>query len=125
VLIAEHGAALGGDHRQISGLREIPTVAIAHVPVAIALVNAVHSTPPSGRRIELPTSYPALYEMLSRFIADEPFAKPDLDLSPYTDALPQTSFVAENNGTTVMQVGHGYMMRSPDGSWSSLDGIEK
>jgi hypothetical protein len=40
VLIAEHGAALNGDRRQISGLREIPTAAIARVPVAIALVNA-------------------------------------------------------------------------------------
>jgi cellulose synthase operon protein YhjU len=125
VLIAEHGAALGGDRRQISGLREIPTFAIAHVPVAIALVNAVHGASNSARRIELPTSYTALNEILSRFIADAPFAKPDLDLGSYTDALPQTSFVAENNGTTVMQVGHGYMMRSPDGSWSSLDGIEK
>jgi cellulose synthase operon protein YhjU len=125
VFIAEHGAALGGDRRQISGLREIPTAAIAHVPVAIALVNAVRAAPSSARRIESPTSYPALNELLSRFIADNPFAKPDLNLETYTDALPQADFVAENNGTTVMQVGNRYMMRSPDGTWSSLEGIDK
>jgi hypothetical protein len=34
--------------------------------------------------------------------------------------LPQADFVAENNGTTVMQVGGESMMRSPDGAWSSL-----
>jgi cellulose synthase operon protein YhjU len=125
VFIAEHGAALGGDRRQIPGLREIPTAAIAHVPVAIALVNAVRTTPPSGRRIDSPVSYPALSELFTRFIADDPFDKSELDVNAYTDALPQTEFVAENNGTTVMQVGHRYMMRSPDGSWSSLDGIER
>jgi hypothetical protein len=32
--------------------------------------------------------------------------------------------VAENNGTTVVQVGTHYMMRSPDGAWSSLEGID-
>jgi hypothetical protein len=30
-------------------------------------------------------------------------------------------FVAENNGTTVIQAGTHFMMRSPDGAWSSLD----
>jgi len=124
VLIAEHGAALGGDRRQISGLREIPTAAIARVPVAIALVNAVRTAPASARRIESPTSYPAVGELLSRFVSDNPFAKPELNLETYIDALPQADLVAENNGTTVMQVGNAYMMRSPDGTWSSLDGLE-
>jgi len=29
--------------------------------------------------------------------------------------------LAENDGTTVVQIGRQYMMRSPDGAWSSLD----
>jgi len=123
VLIAEHGAALAGDRRQIPGMREIPTAAIAQVPVAIALVNAARSGQPLS--VASPTSYPALNEMLARFMADDPFAKPELDLAAYTDSLPPAEFVAENNGTTVMQVGSQYMMRSPDGSWSSLEDIEK
>jgi cellulose synthase operon protein YhjU len=125
VLIAEHGANLRGDRRQISGLRELPTAAIAHVPVALALVNAVRAAPHDARRIESPISYPALNELLSRFIADNPFAKPAVNLDAYASALPQADFVAENNGTTVMQVGNQYMMRSPDGAWSSLEGIDK
>src|ERR1700704_1277228 len=124
VFIAEHGAALGGDRRQIQGLREIPTGAIAQVPVAIALINATRPAPATLAKIDVPASYPALNELLSRLIATNPFDKPASNLDPYTDALPQADFVAENNGTTVVRVGTNYMMRSPDGAWSSLAGID-
>lgn len=125
VFIAEHGAALAGDRRQISGLREIPTAAIAHVPVAIALINAERSTPRTQERIEEPSSYLAVNELLGRLIADNPFAKPLPSLGTYTHALHQSDFIAENNGTTVMAVAGQYMMRSPDGAWSSLEGIDR
>ncbi len=124
VFIAEHGAALGGDRRQISGLREIPTAAIAHVPVAIALINATRPAPANQARSDAPSSYPALTEMLSRLISRNPFAAPVTSLGEYVDSLPQTPFVAENNGTTVLQAGTHDMMRQPDGAWSSLDGID-
>lgn len=124
VFIAEHGAALGGDRRQISGLREIPTPAIAHVPVAIALINATRPAPAAQARSDAPSSYPALNEVLSRFISHNPFAAPVASLGEYVDALPQTPFVAENNGTTVLQAGTHEMMRQPDSTWSSLDGID-
>jgi len=121
VFIAEHGAAVGGDRRQISGLREIPTAAIAHVPVAIALVNATRAPEAPQERLDAPSSYPALTELLSRFIADNPFDKAQLSMNSYTSALPQSDFVAENNATTVIQIGTQYMMRSPDGAWTTLD----
>jgi cellulose synthase operon protein YhjU len=124
VLVAEHGAAVRGDRRQIQGLREIPTAAIAQVPVAIALINAPRSAPTPQSRIDTPTSYPALNEILSRFISHNPFATPMAGLGDYVETLPQTPFVAENNGTTVIRAGAHYMMRSPDGTWSNLDGIE-
>jgi cellulose synthase operon protein YhjU len=124
VFIAEHGAALAGDRRQIQGLREIPTAAIAHVPVAIALINAPRPAPATQSKIDVPSSYPALNELLSRLIATNPFDQPVSSLDPYTHGLPQADFVAENNGTTVVQVGTHYMMRSPDGAWSSLEGID-
>jgi cellulose synthase operon protein YhjU len=121
VFVAEHGAALGGDRRQIPGLREIPTAAIAHVPVAITLINAPRSADSAPLRIDAPTSYPALNEMLSRFMGHNPYAAPLAGLGDYVETLPQTPFVAENNGTTVIQAGAHFMMRSPDGAWSSLD----
>jgi len=124
VFIAEHGAALGGDRRQIQGLREIPTAAIAHVPVAIALINAARPTSLMQQHIDAPSSYPSLNEVLARLISSNPFDAPLASFSTYTESLPQSDFVAENNGTTVMQVGTRYMMRSPDGAWSGLDGID-
>jgi cellulose synthase operon protein YhjU len=125
VFIAEHGAALGGDRRQISGLREIPTAAIAHVPVALALINAERTSDATKEHVAGATSYPALNELLARFIAANPFAKPLSTLSDYTNSLDRSDFVAENNGTTVMRVGGQYMMRSPDGAWVSLEGAER
>jgi len=125
VLIAEHGAALGGDRRQIQGLREVPTAAIAHVPVAIALLNAARPPPATQVKLGAPASYAALNELLSRFISNDPYAKPVASLEDYLGALPQADFVAENNGTTVIQAGTHYLMRSPDGAWSSLDGIDR
>ena len=85
---------------------------------------AVLPAPATQSKVDVPSSYPTLNELLSRLIATNPFDKPVSSLDPYTGALPQSDFVAENNGTTVVQVGMDYMMRSPDGAWSSLEGID-
>jgi hypothetical protein len=121
VLLPEHGAALRGDRRQISGLREIPTPAISRVPVGILLVNANRTAQSVQQRIDAPSSFLAVNELLSRLIADNPFAKSDLSLAGYTQGLPQTQSVAENEGTTIMLVGKQYMMRTPDGAWAPWD----
>jgi cellulose synthase operon protein YhjU len=121
VLLPEHGAALRGDRRQISGLREIPTPAISQVPVGILLVNATRASQSLQQRIDAPSSFLAVNELLSRLVADNPFAKQSVSIASYTQGLPQTDSVAENEGTTVMLVGKQYMMRTPDGAWSAWD----
>jgi cellulose synthase operon protein YhjU len=121
VFIPEHGAALQGDRRQISGLREIPTPAITRVPVGIVLVNASLASGEEPQRVESPASYLAVNELLSRFVADNPFARTGLSLSAYTQNLPSTEAVAENDGTVMMEIGRQFMMRTPDGAWSSWD----
>jgi cellulose synthase operon protein YhjU len=123
VLLPEHGAALRGDRRQISGLREIPTPAISHVPVGVALINATKSQSVQ-QHIDTPTSFLAVNELLSRLIADNPFARPNVSVASYTQGLPETDSVAENEGTTIMQVGHQYMMRTPDGAWAPWDAAD-
>jgi hypothetical protein len=121
VLLPEHGAALRGDRRQISGLREIPTPAISQVPVGVLLVNATRSPQWAQQRFETPSSFLAVNELLSRMVADNPFARQNVSISRYTQNLPETDSVAENEGTTVMRVGQQYMMRTPDGTWSAWD----
>jgi hypothetical protein len=111
-----------GDRRQIAGLREIPTQGITQVPVGIALVNASLAPNQAQQRIDAPLSYLGVTELLSRFVADNPFAKSQLSLSDYTQNLPQTEAVSENDGTIMMQIGRQQMMRTPDGAWSSWDG---
>ena len=90
-----------------------------HGKVGIVLVNAARPTRP--QQVDTPTSYLAVNELLSRFLTDDPFAKSSLDLATYTQNLPRTDFVAENDGTVMMQIGQRYMMRTPDGEWSAWD----
>jgi len=118
IVIPEHGAALRGDRRQIQGLREIPTAAITHVPVGVTLINASVQSPIN---VDVPISYLAVNEVLSRFIADNPFAKPSVVLDSYVSSLPQTESIAENEGTVVLSQGQQAMMRTPDGAWSAWD----
>ena len=121
VFVPEHGAAVRGDKRQIPGLREIPTPAITHVPLGIALINATREDRAMPQEFALPSSYLAMNELLSRFVADNPFARSSLGLSPYTQNLPQTESVSENDGTVIMQLNNRYMMRTPDGEWSAWE----
>jgi hypothetical protein len=120
MLVSEHGAALDGGRGHIQGLREIPTAAIATVPVGVALVNASHPAQTSQERVDAPATYPALGELLSRLIANDPFDKAAGKLDRFAEDLPRADFVAENNGTTVLQVGTQYALRSADGAWSRL-----
>lgn len=121
VLIPEHGAAVRGDRRQIPGLREVPTRAITHVPVGLLLVNAAEDASEVQQRIESPVSYLAVAELLSRLVADNPFTQSKPRLSTYTQNLPQTDPVAENEGTTVVQLRGQSLVRMPDGEWQSWD----
>lgn len=103
VLIPEHGAALEGDLMQISGMREIPTPDIAHVPVGVKLIGHPADTPPTAHRITGPSSYLALSELLARLLRDKVFegSKP-VDWQVLTTDLPRTRAVSENSGTVLM-----------------------
>jgi cellulose synthase operon protein YhjU len=125
VLVPEHGAAVRGDRMQISGLREIPTPAITHVPLGIALIGPEFDTAPQALAIDQPVSYLALAQVLANMIGNDPFSRSPPPPGDYVTALPQTSFVSENENTVVMQVGTRYMMRSPDGSWEEYDTTQR
>ena len=121
MFIPEHGAAVRGDRRQIPGLREVPTRAITRVPVGVLLVSPDGDVTDVQQRVEAPASYLAVSELLSRFIADNPFTKSDLHASSYTQNLPQTEAVAQNEATTMMHVRGHTMVRMPNGEWTSWE----
>lgn len=121
VFIPEHGAAVRGDRRQIPGLREVPTRAITHVPVGILLVNAPEDATEVQQHVGTPASYLAVTELLSRFIADNPFTKPNRHVSTYIQNLPQTDVVSQNESTSMVQIRGQSMVRMPNGEWLSWD----
>ncbi|TJY64929.1 cellulose biosynthesis protein BcsG [Sinimarinibacterium sp. CAU 1509] len=125
VLVPEHGAAVRGDRMQISGLREIPTPAITHVPLGIALIGPEFTPDPQPLTVDQPSSFLALAQLLSNVIGNDPFSPSRPPLSDYVTALPQTQFVSENENTVIMQVGDRFMMRTPDGSWTEYDSTQR
>lgn len=120
VFVPEHGANLSGDSMQIPGMREIPGPQITRIPVGIKLVglNVAPGTPPTV--VKAPSSYTALAELLSRFVAHNPFEEVLPDMQEYVAGLPQTDFVAENDRTVVVRHGSRYYIRMPDGGWNDF-----
>lgn len=118
VLVPEHGAALRGDRRQLSGLREIPTPAISQIPVGLKFVGRPDEP---QQKIETPVSFLAMNEIISRMLAQDGFGPTPAPLADLVRDLPQTDPVAENDGTVIMQIGGAAMMRTPDGAWTRYD----
>nr|WP_180203736.1 cellulose biosynthesis protein BcsG [Pseudomonas sp. SbOxS1]NYU03471.1 cellulose biosynthesis protein BcsG [Pseudomonas sp. SbOxS1] len=119
VIVPEHGAALHGDRMQISGMREIPSPSITHVPVGIKLVGMGKNPRSEPILVKGPSSYLALSEIISRLYAAPAQGE---GLGPDWQALlanlPQTPAVSENAGTVVLDyAGKPYVRIKENGAW--------
>jgi cellulose synthase operon protein YhjU len=118
VLVAEHGAALRGDARQVAGLRELPMPAVTHVPAGVMLLGfgprrsgpPVHVTQVSGHL--------ALMTAVAALMHGGPAAAAPERLAEIARALPTGDWVAENGRSVYLQGGPHAWLRDPDGSWS-------
>jgi cellulose synthase operon protein YhjU len=119
VIVPEHGAALHGDRMQISGMREIPSPSITHVPVGIKLVNMGSNPVIAPRHISEPSSFLALSEIISRLYTAYPQGEGLApDWSTLLSNLPQTAAVSENAGTVVVDyAGKPYVRIKEKGQW--------
>jgi len=117
LVVPEHGAALQGDKMQMSGLRDIPSPDITHVPVGIKFVGmkAPHQGQPLN--IDAPTSLLAVSEIVSRVVDGQVFNAPNVNMSVLTDKLPQTPVVSENDGAVVMMYQGKPWIRLNGGDW--------
>jgi len=115
VMVPEHGANVRGDRLQISGLRELPSPAIALIPVGVRLVGRPQEPTIA---VPQPTSLFGLSSLLAGFIASNPYAATAPALSDYVRAVPETEFVAENGETVVMRANGRYWMRGADHKWA-------
>ncbi|WP_049622886.1 cellulose biosynthesis protein BcsG [Frateuria defendens] len=118
VIVPEHGAALRGDRMQIPGLREIPSPAITHVPVAVKLIGM--GTPPMGGPLHVaaPSSYLAISELVSRLYAASAQHPAAYDWQALLRDLPQTAPEAEDEGAKVIEyAGKPHVQLKGESEW--------
>ncbi len=117
VVVPEHGAALQGDKMQVSGLRDIPSPSITHVPAAVKFfgMKAPHQGAPIV--IDQPSSYLAVSELVARAVDGKMFNEDSVDWQAYTNSLPQTAPVSENSNAVVMQYQGKPYVRLNGGDW--------
>jgi cellulose synthase operon protein YhjU len=119
VLVPEHGGAVRGDAVQVSGLREIPTPAITHVPVGVKLVGFKGYGGGSPLVVEQPSSYLALTTLIAGLLQ----AGDGIDrggVESLLRTLPATEWVAENDGTVLLRREGRSYLRPPDGQWTEF-----
>ena len=118
-IVPEHGAALHGDRMQISGMREIPSDSITHVPVGIKLINMGDNGQTVPVHVTEPSSYLAVAEIIARLYADPELSTGQtVDWSKLLTDLPQTAKVSENSGTVVLDYnGKPYVRIKENGGW--------
>ena len=117
IVVPEHGAALQGDKMQVSGLRDIPSPSITHVPAAVKFFGM--KAPHQGTAIDInqPSSYLAISELVARAVDGKIFTEETVDWSAFTGNLPQTAAVSENSNTVVMQYQGKPYVRLNGGAW--------
>jgi len=118
-VIPEHGAAVRGDRMQIAGLREIPSPAITLVPVGIKVVGPQVHRNGASARIDEPTSYLAVSEIVARMLARTPYAAGGFAATDYVGELPATAFVAQNEDTTIIESGGSYLLSRAKEGWTN------
>ncbi|RWU19148.1 cellulose biosynthesis protein BcsG [Pseudomonas alkylphenolica] len=115
VLVPEHGAAVHGDRMQISGMREIPSRSITHVPTAIKLINMGESDQQGPLHVTTPTSHLAVSELIARLYAQQ---GGPLDLEALIHDLPTTAAVSENSDSAVVEFqGRPYVRLKGQTEW--------
>ena len=116
-VIPEHGAAVRGDKMQIAGLREIPSPAITLVPVGIKVVGPQVRRGGNAARIDAPTSYLAVSELVARMLAHTPFAATGFTPVEYVADLPTTPLVTQGENAVIVESDGGYLLKQGKENW--------
>ncbi|WP_258909872.1 cellulose biosynthesis protein BcsG [Pseudomonas putida] len=119
-IVPEHGAALHGDRMQLSGMREIPTPSITHVPVGLKFIGMGQPARSEPLRVAAPTSYLALSELVSR-VYTSLGQQQALDVPGLLADLPTTEQVAQTSGAEVVNYqGRAYMRLQGQPDWQPI-----
>ena len=121
LFVPEHGMALRGSSIQAPGLRDIPLPQITRVPVGIKLIRkgSPHA-PVHQQEISGPTSYLSLSYMLKVFLEENPFQTGRFTAKEFTEEIPQTDFVAENQGIQLTKKGTDWFLYGKEKQWIAV-----
>ncbi|MGP8306558.1 cellulose biosynthesis protein BcsG [Vibrio sp. YIC-376] len=114
-LVPEHGAGMRGDKMQISGMREIPAQTIVHTPVGIKIFGKGIQRQGKTVHIDQTSSYLAISQLVANILEQNIYQSRSFDVTTLIRNLPKTQLVAQNSGSTVVEVGGKYYV--------SLDGM--
>lgn len=119
VMVPEHGGAVHGDGVQVSGLREIPTLAVTSVPAAVKLIG-FKGLAEAARPIVVTkaSSYLALGALIEALAPLRQDLAGREQLEAIVADLPATDWVAENDRTVLLRQGDNRYLRSPQGEWT-------
>lgn len=121
LFVPEHGMALRGSNLQAPGLRDIPLPQITIVPAGIKFIGKGHdSTTAHQQIITKPASYLSLSYILSAFVEQSPFHSDRFINKEIIDDIPQTDFVAENQGIQLVKKETGYFIFGKGKKWIAL-----
>ncbi|MGR5435773.1 cellulose biosynthesis protein BcsG [Vibrio owensii] len=116
-LVPEHGAGMRGDRMQISGMREIPAPTIVHTPVGIKVFGEGIQRQGDTKHVKAPSSYLALSQLVSNILEQNIYEKKSFSPDELTGNLPETQVVAQNSGSTVIEVNGKYYVSLDGSSW--------
>lgn len=123
IVVPEHGDNLRGDRMQIPGMRDIPTPAITHVPVALKLVNMGFPALAAPQQVTAPSSFLAISELVSRLYAiNAGEGAGRHDWASLLHELPTTPSVSENEGSVVVSRQGQTWLKLKNGPWSIYPG---
>lgn len=116
-LVPEHGAGMRGDRMQISGMREIPAPTIVHTPVGIKVFGEGIQRQGDTKHVKAPSSYLALSQLVSNILEQNIYEKKSFSPDELAGNLPETQVVAQNSGSTVIEVNGKYYVSLDGTSW--------
>lgn len=116
-LVPEHGAGMRGDRMQISGMREIPAPTIVHTPVGIKVFGEGIQRQGDTKHVKAPSSYLALSQLVSNILEQNTYEKKSFSPDELAGNLPETQVVAQNSGSTVIEVNGKYYVSLDGSSW--------
>ncbi len=116
-LVPEHGAGMRGDKMQISGMREIPTQAIVHTPVGIKVFGKGIQRQGQAMHVTEPSSYLATSQLIANILEQNVYQSLSFEPAALISNLPETQTLAQNAGSTIIEVDGKYYVSLDGTSW--------